>query len=1311
MESRGWTVSEASMEELRRQGRWMKGLEFDFETVVLVAVLLYLRWADHEESEQEARATFDERPFEPALPKALRWATWRGRRGRELKSFLSEELPHALARGGRDRWQHLSRLGDVLSRQQPLFEEWYDHLADWIDSFDFGTPGGRERASAGLELALSRSAMRWKSAQFYTPQPIVDLMVELADPQLGDRVYDPCFGLGGLLVGSARRIIEASKRPHSKAWTGLQSNTIFGVESNPVAYAVGLARIVLAGISEPGLELGDSLLRDPSKASGGGGFDCVLASPPWGGRLGPEYSYRFPISSSDSATLFLQHCMESLRPGGRAVVALPEGVLFRPGSDRKVRQRLLDSFSIESVVSLPAGAFAPCTGVKSSLVVFRRAEPTKAVRFLVVDALTDSRTERNAIAHGTSSDVTGPRTIARKVRSSDWDSHFWEEPVSKIRRRDFELAAKKTGADELERWTTAVHASNPDWPMRELGETVEVLSGVSYGQDTTTRDPNDPRAQIGLIRVSDLERGRLRHPELFFVPNDAKPLSDEAFLREGDLLLSMSGTIGKVAKVRQSKIRLVAAKSIAVLRARPGENIATDFLASLLDAPPFQDWLKGHARGVTIQHLSLRVLRSLVIPLPPLSLQVQVARTSLSDSSAVVRALLRTSGKTESVAGRLLESTSDKSFPADRTLEYLDRVSEVFARFEQEIGPNATLGGGDDEPPFHLLATALQGLRGVQFVERGPGLFAILQHAYDELGHVLAILRDNVMPDDAEFVEECDQRIRGRLLFALTTLQKGPTVDFRLEPPFLRVGDSAPTRLVVTNRSVLPVRNIVIVTSPDIGTAEVPYLRECVPTPSEIERPLKVPNAEPGVVQVTLNWTGVSLAGESLSGEKKLAVEIQAAAPVPDQPVSPNGDASMGSPPYISGNPVSDPQMFFGRKDTLDDIRLQLNRQGQANVVLLEGNRRMGKTSILKQLPRDDALPGWVVAECSLQGGQGHDKLLGLRTGEVFRLLADRIGRAVFAAGAQAWPPGIEHDAAKPWQFEFPRVIRKAFEGEGTFETLELFVQQALEAIAPRRLLLLIDEFDKLQEGIDSGVTSPAVPENIRYLLHTYPALSAVITGGRRIKRLREQYWSALFGFGVRVPVGPLSDKDARALVETPVHGRLVFVPEATAAIVALCDRQPYLIQSFCTRLFLEARRLGTRVISRDIVEAAAKVFVDDNEHFNTLWDFVGPKLGGTSRRQLLLALIETLSHGPDPVTLTLIERSLDDRGVDPTLGEPLGDDLAELRELELVKLIPSEREAHYGLEVPLMGAWMRLHVDIDEVVRRTQRELERSAR
>src|SRR5207247_10875309 len=113
--------------------------------------------------------------------------------------------------------------------------------------------------------------------------------------------------------------------------------------------------------------------------------------------------------------------------------------------------------------------------------------------------------------------------------------------------------------------------------------------------------------------------------------------------------------------------------------------------------------------------------------------------------------------------------------------------------------------------------------------------------------------------------------------------------------------------------------------------------------------------------------------------------------------------------------------------------------------------------------------------------------------------------------------------------------------------------------------------------------------------------LSAIPTGSMRLKRLREEYWSALFGLGYRVSISALSEEAARKLVTEPVAGRLSYLPQARDRIVELCARQPFLIQSLCSRVFDQAATSMERTITVESVNEAAAEMVRDNEHFRSL--------------------------------------------------------------------------------------------------------------
>src|SRR5262249_25960398 len=156
---------------------------------------------------------------------------------------------------------------------------------------------------------------------------------------------------------------------------------------------------------------------------------------------------------------------------------------------------------------------------------------------------------------------------------------------------------------------------------------------------------------------------------------------------------------------------------------------------------------------------------------------------------------------------------------------------------------------------------------------------------------------------------------------------------------------------------------------------------------------------------------------------------------------------------------------------------------------------------------------------CNFQQAEGATRT-GILTRDVYRFLARNIGWKLFDAGIRTWFPGQPApDVKRPFQIEFLAARDRVITDEHPFESFELYLSAALEAARPQRILLMLDEFEILQDGIDNGVTSPQVPENIRHILQHHQGLSAILTGSRRLKRLREDYWSALFGLGYRVGI------------------------------------------------------------------------------------------------------------------------------------------------------------------------------------------------
>ena len=256
-------------------------------------------------------------------------------------------------------------------------------------------------------------------------------------------------------------------------------------------------------------------------------------------------------------------------------------------------------------------------------------------------------------------------------------------------------------------------------------------------------------------------------------------------------------------------------------------------------------------------------------------------------------------------------------------------------------------------------------------------------------------------------------------------------------------------------------------------------------------------------------------------------------------------------------------------------------------------------------------------------------------------------------------------------------------------------------------LVLMLDEFDKLQEGIDNGVTSPQVPENIRSLIQTYPKFSAILTGSRRLKRLREEYWSALYGLGTSIPVTALDEDSARKVVTEPVRDRLAYSQEAVDRVVAVTARHPYLMQCLCNRIFDYAVQTKSRSITASVVNNTALSFVRDNEHFASLWDYAaqGPETGRRRRQLILLLCAHSLKQGTH-IGFGTLQELLAQGGVDVS-EEAVDSDLTHLRELELIEFHGEIGDAEYSLAIPLMADWIEQQQDADVVSSHARTEAE----
>ncbi|MEN6341115.1 MAG: class I SAM-dependent DNA methyltransferase [Methanospirillum sp.] len=293
---------------------------------------------------------------------------------------------------GDAQWANKDRLSDTL-------------LRDLIDHFS-KIKLSNEAAEADIlgqsyEYLIKKFAdlTNKKAGEFYTPRPVVRLMIRILDPREGESVYDPACGTGGMLLEAIHHVHE-NHGDDRTLW-----GRLFGQEKNLTTSAIARMNLYLHGASDFTIHRGDTL-REPAFFSGDdlATFDCVIANPPfslqnWGDDIwasdpyGRNFAGLPPNRSGDYA--WVQHMITSMAPmTGRVAVVLPHGALFRMGKEGAIRKRILDMDLLEAVIGLGPNLFYG-TGLAACILVFRRRKaPEKKGRVLVIDASKEFRAGR-----------------------------------------------------------------------------------------------------------------------------------------------------------------------------------------------------------------------------------------------------------------------------------------------------------------------------------------------------------------------------------------------------------------------------------------------------------------------------------------------------------------------------------------------------------------------------------------------------------------------------------------------------------------------------------------------------------------------------------------------------------------------------------------------------------------------------------------------------------------------------------------------------------------------------------------------------
>jgi type I restriction enzyme M protein len=1232
------------------------------------------------------------------------------------KKGQAKELAEALrSRGVRVDRDHLEKsVPDISLSSVSSRDRYVRNLHAWVSSFDLSSDRGREMLRESFEVLLRGISSRSKDAGTYsTPGSVAELILDLAEPTGGETIYDPCYGTGGFLAkGFARAHHSSDGR------TGDQAPSLFGVEINRVLHVVGATRAILSGASNPNLLCADALGTNPKSVwEKDEGFDLVLANPPFGGRYTEDVrdSKHFPIHTRDQTNLFVQHAVNALRPGGRAVVVVPDGTLFRSGSDRELRELLVDEYSLDTVVGLPEKVFEPYTSISSAVLKISRGSPRDEVWFISPEA--SSAAPLNEDEESSLVDEESARRIVDQhdgrppLGAGQGDrigEHVFKLSRSELTERDYNLTPRPTGTGALEQFLEEARSEIKGGRVVEIREIAQVFSGIKYRSDDLLEENKEVgEGQIQFLRVGGVRDGYLEPSGTRLKTNAASKLKPEKRLQTGDVLVTASGTIGRVSVVPRDQEGIFVTDGVHVVR--PEEEVLGSYVQRLLSSSLYQQWLEGHVTGSTIEHLRITQFRSLKIPIPPKNLQKRVAtETKSGPDSEEILAILSGRREEDPIINLLKESSAMEELRAHRndiahlkyedTTSALEEMTSQLGQIMEEIKNRKA--GSENESVREWAGSIIPPLENFQAA-------ASVENAAEQLLFLERIDLSRLREKDKEFSRSIEMRTSAIfmvLAWASKTLRHhihGKTdLDVAVEPGTLHQKGPSVLTVRLLNDSSLTVRDVRagVVEVADKGDAlgsglEGESGRTDLLQPGEsLSLEVDVPNEELGQHHFFVRWRGKRFDGEIIRGKEEAVYEVTERGEELD--TDPRG--GIGENPYVVATPIDSqdrPEMFKGREDMIREIRGSLQEKGPNTVLLLEGNRRTGKTSILKRLQRPGVLPSkWIPVYCNFQNASGTQEKAGLETGEIFYHIAKEV---IFSAHGEGCHVGIpDIDPIEPSEKNF--VVRKRLLDEvkpwfmsesSTFEVLQVIAEAARDAVGKEQaFLLMLDEFDKVLEGIDSGLTRQTVPENLRALFHDQEGFSGVITGSRRIKRLREYKYSALYGIGHQISVRALSKPAAKSLVKDPVRGQIRYTEEASKMIVRICARQPFLIQALCHRVFKICDDLDEQTVRAEIVNTAAQKLVRDNEHFRHLWDEAG-----NDRRRYLICVVDQLSEN-ERVTFDLLREHLGNEGI---MTDSLDSDLERLVELEILKREKVRAgTTEYQLEVPLLSRWISQNED-----------------
>lgn len=372
------------------------GSELDY--VEQTSWVLFLKYLDDLERDRRTKAELAGKTYEELISRQYRWDIWAAPKtkegkidhhkaltGDDLKDFVDGKLFPYLKkfRTDADSADTLEyKIGEIFSELKNKVQSGYNlrEVINLIDQLRFRTSAEKHEMSHLYEDKIKNMGNAGRNGgEYYTPRALIRTIVKVVDPQLGQTIYDGAAGSAGFLCEAFEYLKEHNKNRSTAQDKTLQTKTFYGKEKKSLAYIIGTMNMILHGVEAPNIIHTNTLSENLADIQDKNRYDIVLANPPFGGKERAEVQQNFPIKSSETAYLFLEHFIKMLKAGGKAGIVIKNTFLSNTdNASVSLRNMLLECCNLHTILDLPGGTFTGA-GVKTVILFFDKGTATKKI--------------------------------------------------------------------------------------------------------------------------------------------------------------------------------------------------------------------------------------------------------------------------------------------------------------------------------------------------------------------------------------------------------------------------------------------------------------------------------------------------------------------------------------------------------------------------------------------------------------------------------------------------------------------------------------------------------------------------------------------------------------------------------------------------------------------------------------------------------------------------------------------------------------------------------------------------------------------